>query len=111
MRPPSRRLSGCNRADDMPFDLAEAHQKRRRGVLASLQDYEDWRRETPEFASMGAYAVRRGNLGGGTEPVKIQHALVTPSLLTTIGVVPAAGRLFAAQKRTRPARMPLPSSA
>ena len=65
---------------------------------ASLQDYEDWRRETPAFASMGAYAVRGGNLGGGTEPVKIQHALVTPSLLITIGVLPAAGRLFAAEE-------------
>jgi predicted permease len=61
---------------------------------ASLQDYEDWRRDTRAFVSMGAYAVRGGNLGGGAEPIKIQHALVTPSLLATVGVTPAAGRLF-----------------
>src|SRR5688500_7852226 len=65
---------------------------------ASLQDYEDWRRDTRAFASMGAYVVRGGNLDvptTGAEPVKIQHALVTPSLLTTMGAAPAAGRLFA----------------
>jgi predicted permease len=65
---------------------------------ASLQDFEDWRRETRAFVSMGAYVVRGGNIGGGLEPLKIQHALVTPSLLAAIGVSPAAGRLFTAEE-------------
>ena len=65
---------------------------------ASLQDFEDWRRDTRAFVSMGAYAVRGGNLDVGAEPVKIQHALATPSLLATLGVTPAVGRLFAAEE-------------
>ena len=59
---------------------------------ASLQDYEDWRRETRAFVDMGAYVVRGGSLGGGVEPLKIQHALVTPSLFRTLGIEPAFGR-------------------
>jgi predicted permease len=59
---------------------------------ASLQDYEDWRRETRAFVEMGAYVVRGGSLGGLVEPLKIQHALVTPSLFRTLGIEPAFGR-------------------
>jgi putative ABC transport system permease protein len=61
---------------------------------ASLQDCNDWRRETAAFADMGAYATRGGTLAGATEPLKVQHALVTPSLLRTLGDQPAFGRLF-----------------
>jgi predicted permease len=61
---------------------------------ASLQDYHDWRRETADFADMGAYATRGGTLASATDPLKVQHALVTPSLLRTLGIQPAVGRLF-----------------
>jgi predicted permease len=83
-----------------PDDLVLLRVQNPNGQLgdASLQDYKDWRRDTRTFVSMGAYVVRGGNLGGGAEPVKIQHALVTPSLLTTLGVAPAAGRLLAAEE-------------
>jgi hypothetical protein len=56
--------------------------------------YADWTRTTRSFESLGAHYNSATNLVGGGEPVRVETAFVTGSLLPILGVSPARGRLL-----------------
>jgi putative ABC transport system permease protein len=56
--------------------------------------YQNWKRTTRSFESMGAHYLSAVNLVGSGEPARLEGAFVTTSLLPILGVQPARGRLF-----------------
>jgi putative ABC transport system permease protein len=56
--------------------------------------YQEWTRTTKSFESMGAHYVNAVNLVGTGEPVRLETAFVTGSLLPVLGVSPIRGRLI-----------------
>ena len=56
--------------------------------------YKDWKQNARSFESFGAHYNSAVNLVGGGEPVRLESAFVTGSLLPTLGVSPARGRLL-----------------
>lgn len=56
--------------------------------------YQNWKRSTHSFESMGAHYLSAVNLVGSGEPARLEGAFVTTSLLPILGVQPALGRLF-----------------
>lgn len=56
--------------------------------------YKEWTRTTRSFESMGAHYLTAVNLVGNGEPVRLETAFVTGSLLPVLGVSPARGRLL-----------------
>ena len=77
-----------------PADLVLLRVQNPNGQLgdASLQDYEDWQRDTRTFVSMGAYVVRGGNLGGGAEPPRGVLRVVTDGYFETMRIPLIKGR-------------------
>ena len=78
------------------------------GFRLSTPEYLEFRDMNRSFAAVGAFAVGEGVTGGGSgawagavnlmagdRPVRARSALVDEHLLTTLGVQPAHGRLFA----------------
>jgi predicted permease len=59
--------------------------------------YEAWRDRSDLLASAGAFESMPAVVDAGRWPDRIDAALVSASLLTTLGVQPALGRLFAAE--------------
>jgi predicted permease len=56
--------------------------------------YQDWVRNARSFESMGAHYLNAVNLVGSGDPVRLETAFVTSSLLPILGVPPVRGRLF-----------------
>jgi len=56
--------------------------------------YQHWRSASSSFSDMGAYYTNGVNLVGEGEPQRLDEAVVTASLLPTLGVQPLRGRLF-----------------
>ena len=56
--------------------------------------YQHWRTTSSSFSDMGAYYTNGVNLVGEGEPQRLDEAVVTASLLPTLGVQPLRGRLF-----------------
>jgi putative ABC transport system permease protein len=82
--------------------------------LISPPNFVDWRAASRSFASMDAYlaASLPVNLSGQGTPVRLDSTLVEPNLFRTLGVQPAAGRLFSAEEAgTDGARVVLLSNA
>jgi len=63
---------------------------------ASGPEFLDLRRDTHSFASLDAWATGGINMGGKTQPVRLNGALVSGGLLNSLGVTPVMGRLLAA---------------
>jgi putative ABC transport system permease protein len=61
----------------------------------STLNYLDWANENTVFDAVAAEAGWRATLTGGTEPLFIQGALVSPRYFEIFGVTPAQGRAFA----------------
>ncbi len=61
----------------------------------SLPEFLEYRDANQSFASVGAYSTGAVNLDSAP-PTRVVQAIVTPELLPTLGVQPAAGRLFTA---------------
>ncbi|MGD9903782.1 MAG: ABC transporter permease, partial [Vicinamibacterales bacterium] len=61
----------------------------------SPPEFFEFRELARSFASVGAYRTGDLNLMAGERPVRVRGAAVTDDLLTTLGVSPAQGRLFA----------------
>jgi len=57
-------------------------------------NYKLWAGNTRSFESMGAHYNSPVNLVGGGEPVRLESAFVTGSLLPILGVAPVRGRLI-----------------
>jgi putative ABC transport system permease protein len=77
------------------------------GGALSYPEYEEFRGMTRSFAGMGVFAIG-GTVGGGSggwfgavnltagdRPLRVRSALVDDRLLTTLGIRPLHGRLFA----------------
>ncbi len=63
-------------------------------AAVSYGAYSDWLRESTSFQSLGAYQGISYTLTGQGEPVRPRAALITGSLLTTLGITPVLGRGF-----------------
>jgi|tagenome__1003787_1003787.scaffolds.fasta_scaffold20982568_3 predicted permease len=61
---------------------------------ASGPEFLDLRRETHSFSSLDAWATGGINIGGKTQPVRLNGALVSGGLLNSLGVSPIMGRLL-----------------
>ena len=61
---------------------------------ASGPEFLDLRRDTHSFASLDAWATSGANLGGKTQPVRVNAAYVSGGLMNTLGVAPIVGRLI-----------------
>jgi putative ABC transport system permease protein len=66
-------------------------------MFAAPPTFDDWRRQSRSFASMGAFAPREYVImGDGSE--RVMGAQVSHDLLPTLGVQPALGRGFTAEE-------------
>ena len=61
----------------------------------SPPEFFEFRELAQSFQSVGAFTTGELNLMAGERPVRVRSAAVTDDLLTTLGVAPAQGRLFA----------------
>jgi predicted permease len=61
----------------------------------SPPEFFEFRELNQSFASVGAFTTGELNLMAGERPVRVRGAAVSDDLLTTLGVTPAQGRLFA----------------
>ena len=67
--------------------------------------YRDVTTSTHSFESVGAFLRVGINLAGGGEPVRVPATLVTPQVLSLLGVPPMVGRVFdAGRARTEDTR-------
>ena len=63
-------------------------------TLLSAANYLDWRARARSFDAMGAFERTEYNLSTEGEPERVPAARITASLLPTLGMGPAAGRLL-----------------
>ena len=64
----------------------------------SRQKLRQWRGETEIFETVEAYRDITVVVTGGVEPEELPAAQMSPGLLTTLGAVPQAGRLFQSEE-------------
>ncbi|HXT75404.1 MAG TPA: ABC transporter permease [Candidatus Eisenbacteria bacterium] len=57
-------------------------------------EFLELRRDTHSFSSLDAWAAGGINMGGKTQPVRLNGALVSGGLLNSLGVAPVMGRLL-----------------
>jgi putative ABC transport system permease protein len=57
-------------------------------------DFLEWRDQAKAFEKVAAYTERTVDLGGSGEPVRLNAALVSADLFSTLGVGPVLGRVF-----------------
>lgn len=57
-------------------------------------DYIDWEQQSQSYEAIAAMRWWSANLSGGSEPERIQGALVTTSIFQVLGVQPILGRSF-----------------
>ena len=57
-------------------------------------DFLEWREQAKAFEKVAAYTPRTVDLSGSGEPVRLNAALVSADLFSTLGVSPALGRVF-----------------
>jgi putative ABC transport system permease protein len=57
-------------------------------------DFLEWREQAKAFEKVAAYAQRTVDLSGSGEPERLNAALVSADLFSTLGVGPALGRVF-----------------
>jgi hypothetical protein len=67
-------------------------------TLLSAANYLDWQARARSFDNMGAFERTEYNLSTEGEPERVPAARITASLLPTLGMAPAAGRLFDASE-------------
>jgi len=65
-----------------------------RRFWASRPEYLEMKRDLTAWQTFDAWSATGANIGGGAEPVRVQGARVTGTLLQTLGVQPLAGRLI-----------------
>ena len=62
--------------------------------VAHDADFLEWREQAKAFEKVAAYTERTVDLSGNGEPVRMNAALVSADLFSTLGVGPALGRVF-----------------
>ncbi|HUQ89068.1 MAG TPA: ABC transporter permease [Vicinamibacterales bacterium] len=60
--------------------------------------YQDWKRETRSFQSLGIWEYRTYNVASTQEPEQVQGIRASSSLFAVLGVPPALGRVFTAEE-------------
>src|SRR5262245_1173336 len=60
----------------------------------SLPEWAEFKERTRAFQDVGGYRVSAANLGAPERPRRVTMMLVTPELMTTVGVPPLVGRHF-----------------
>src|SRR5262245_48772497 len=60
----------------------------------SLPEWAEFKERTRAFQEVGGYRVTAANLGAPERPRRVNMMLVTPELMTTVGVSPLRGRHF-----------------
>ena len=60
----------------------------------SLPEWAEFKERNQSFQNVGAYREGSVNLGTPERPRRVNSAIVTPELLTVLGVAPMRGRLF-----------------
>lgn len=86
----------------LPYDEAERlvliYEKRPRENLprnvVSPADFLDWRAQSSRFEGMAAFDYPGLTYSGGSEPLRVQGAIVSPGFFETLGVKPKLGRGF-----------------
>jgi len=76
-----------------------------RRMIVALPVYEDWRRETRSFESMGIWEYRTFNVASDQEPEQVRGIRTTASVFTALGVPPAMGRVFSDEEDERQERV------
>ena len=82
-----------------------------RRFIVALPVYEDWRRETRSFESMGIWEYRTFNVSSDQEPEQVRGIRATSSLFTVLGVPPALGRVFTEEEDKRQEQVAVVSDA
>jgi putative ABC transport system permease protein len=72
---------------------SEAGNRDHRNIVAE-PTYEDWKRETRSFSSLGIWEYRTFNVASPQEPEQVRGVRTTTSLFTVLGVPPMLGRVF-----------------
>ncbi|HVZ48590.1 MAG TPA: ABC transporter permease [Gemmatimonadaceae bacterium] len=62
------------------------------GLEASPPNWRDWRAMSTSFTAVEAFHAWDVNVVGGSEPQRLEGAVVTPGLMAMLGVPPALGR-------------------
>lgn len=65
-------------------------------MVTSPANFEDWRKMSKSFESVGAYSEVSVNMSGEAEPQRLQSVQITEDLLHVLGIRPALGRDFTA---------------
>jgi predicted permease len=65
-----------------------------RRFWTSRPEYLELKRDLTSWQTFDAWSATGANIGGGADPVRVQGARVTGTLLQTLGVRPAIGRLI-----------------
>lgn len=73
--------------------------------------YEDWRRETRSFSSMGIWEYETFNVASEQEPEQVRGARASAGVFATLGVPPLLGRVFTQEEDDRHERVALVSEA
>ena len=82
------------RAEELVAIYARMPAQDEHGVNISYPDYVSWRDESKSFAALGMYTWQALAFSGGSEPERVDGAMVTPNLFSLLGVRPILGRLF-----------------
>src|SRR5688500_11825609 len=82
-----------------------------RRMIVALPVYQDWRRETRSFESMGIWEYQTFDVASDQAPEQVRGVRATSSLFTVLGVPPAIGRVFTAEEDERQERVAVISDA
>ena len=78
--------------------IQERNPKAGVNISVSAPNFVELEARTQSFEDIGAYTFGTFNVTGSSEPEQLSAALITPSVLTTIGVQPLLGRLFTTEE-------------
>jgi putative ABC transport system permease protein len=73
-------------------------ENRDRAYVVAEPVYQDWKKETRSFQSMGIWEYRTYNVASAQQPEQVQGIRASSSLFTVLGVPPALGRVFTAEE-------------
>ena len=74
--------------------LYEAHPRRGPRFAVSPGSFLSWRERSTVFEAMAIFRPRSFDVLGGSEPQRLDGAVVSPAFLRTLGMAPALGRDF-----------------
>jgi len=67
--------------------------EKRRGMNTSWPMFRDWQEQTAVFERLAAYAGDSASLTGGSDPLRVNAARVSPEMFSVLGISPLVGAL------------------